>query len=63
MSFKLYKKLKLQQTMEYIDIRYKDVNVKLVGATSNLPKPEVESIESIVKKPVVTKPVETKNKK
>ena len=56
-SFKLYKKLKLQQTMEYIDIRYKDVNVKLIGASSNLPKPEEDT------KPAVVKSVETKNKK
>ena len=45
-------------------IRYKDVNVKLIGASSNLPKPEEDSIElGANTKPAVVKSVETKNKK
>ena len=62
-SFKLYKKLKDQQAMEYIDIRYKDVNVKLIGTLNVAPKIEPEVVEVLVKKPAVTKSVETKNKK
>jgi len=62
-SFKLYKKLKNQQPMEYIDIRYKDVNVKLIGTLNVAPKIEPEVVEVLVKKPAVTKSVETKNKK
>ena len=62
-SFKLYKKLKDQQTMEYIDIRYKDVNVKLIGTLNVAPKIEPEVVEVLVKKPAVVKSVETKNKK
>ena len=49
--------------MEYIDIRYKDVNVKLIRTLNVAPKIEPEVVEPVVKKPVVTKPVETKNKK
>ena len=62
-SFKLYKKLKDQQAMEYIDIRYKDVNVKLIRTLNVAPKIEPEVVEVLVKKPAVTKSVETKNKK
>jgi hypothetical protein len=49
--------------MEYIDIRYKDVNVKLIGTLNVAPKIEPEVVEVLVKKPAVTKSVETKNKK